>query len=143
MPGLKSGRSGGVSTFVKNSIFSQPITELFLSYNSIENSSILIISSNVNLSNLGIYRTYSDSIENFTSTMNEILNPNIIRNNIFIVIGYLNINLALNNPDVNNFLTVMQSCHLISIITKPTCFPANSGNPSFLDHIWINKITNC
>ena len=137
-----SGRSGGVSTFVKNSIFSQPIAELSFANNTIEISTVHIINSNLNVFILGIYRPHSDSIENFTSTLNEIFNHDIIRNKNFIVIGDLNINLLLNNLDVNNFLTMMQSYHLIPIITKPTCFPANSENPSLLDHIWINKITN-
>ena len=67
------------------------------------------------------------------------MNRNIIRNKNFIVIGDLNISLLQNNLDLNNFLTMMQSHHLIPIITKHTCFPANS---SLLNHIWINKITN-
>ena len=37
----------------------------------------------------------------------------------------------------------MQSYHFIPLITKPTCYPVSSDSPSLLDHIWINKITDC
>ena len=62
-----SGRSDGDSTFGKNSIFSQPKTELCLSNNTIEILVVQIMTSNLNLFILGIHRPHSDSIENFTS----------------------------------------------------------------------------
>ena len=114
IPGFKSfhtvrsvGRSGGVSTYVKNSHVSKPILELYISNQTIELSTIQVISGKINLFILGIYRPHSDSIENFTSYLNNILNHNFPRNKTCIVIGDFNINLLLNNSDVDNFSYMM------------------------------------
>ena len=133
---------GGVSVFVKNSFISQSIDELCFANQSIEISTVKVHVGSDSLFILGVYRPHSDSVQNFNDSLNEILNNSIIRNKTCIVIGDMNVNLFLQNSDVNSYLNMMRSYHFIPIVSKPTCYPANSGSPSILDHVWINKISD-
>ena len=133
---------GGVSVFVKSSFISQSIDELCFANQVIEISTVKVHVGSSSLFILGIYRPHSDSVLNFNDSLNEILNNRIIRNQTCVLIGDMNLNLFLENSNVNSYLNMMRSYHFIPIISKPTCYPVNSGSPSILDHIWINKISD-
>ena len=139
------GRSGGVSVFVKNSFISQSIDDLCFANDSIEVSTIKMHLGSSQMFIVGVYRPHSpgsDEIENFNNALRDILNNSIIRNKNTIVIGDINLNLFLENRNVEEFSNMMHSYHFIPTVTKPTCYPVNSGSPSLLDHIWINRFTN-
>ena len=62
-----------------------------------------------------------------------------------VILGDLNINLLLQNPQVELFCLELRSRAYIPYITKPTRFPPQNANinPSHLDHIWCNCFLNC
>ena len=115
-----------VSIFMKNAIASQPIIEFCSSNRTIKLSTVKLSSGNFNCIVFGIYGPLSGSIENFTSPSNDILNNNLLRNKSLVVIEEFNINLLLDIYDANKFANMMQSYHIIPIITNPICFPVNS-----------------
>ena len=94
---------------------------------------------------LSIYRPHNDSIENFVDRLSLILNNDILRGKKVVIMGDLNINLLLQNPQVELFCTEMYSQAFIPHISKPTRFPPQGANinPSLLDHIWSNCFLDC
>ena len=86
-----------------------------------------------------IYRPHSDSIENFTLELLNILNSDILHSKKVIILGDFNVNLFLENSQVDIFISEMQSLNFICTIDKPTRFSAISGQrASLLDQIWTN-----
>ena len=134
-------RSGGVSIYVKNDIPSDIILELSFSNDCIEVCTVKIKVNNCNMVLVGIYRPHSGTIEDFETSLDEILHSSLLRNKSCMVLGDLNINLLLGTISVENFIFTMQSHHFVPIITKPTRFVDNQDNPSLLDHIWLNNPT--
>ena len=135
-------RSGGVSVYLKEYINSELIKELSFVSQNIEICTIRIRLCELDLFLLSIYRPHDDSVENFISCLEGILNGNILRNKTCILIGDFNINLLNNDSITNNFIYAMQSLHYAPLVSKPTRFPTIVGhNPSLIDHIWINDIT--
>ena len=88
-----------------------------------------------------MYRPHSDTIENFTSTLDNLLSNNVFSNNSSILIGDFNINLMLDSYDVMNFVDRMRSHHYLQCITDVT-HPGiiGQGSASLIDHIWINRL---
>ena len=105
------------------------------------------IGSGVNaVSLIGIYRPHSDSVANFTASLDSILcNPELSGKRA-ILMGDLNINLLRPSLTTETFINCMRSFHFTPLITKATRFPTNCGEePSLLDHIWYNSLStfNC
>ena len=92
-----ANRSGGVSILVKNSISCQKVAQLCFANQSIEISTVKIHLGSSSIFVLGIYRPHSDSIENFTVSLSEILDNRIFRNSTCVIIGDMDINLFLQN----------------------------------------------
>ena len=142
---LRIGRSsGGVSIYVKDSFISSKIVELCISNLSIELCAVEVVIGGESWCLLGIYRPHSDSPENFTYMIEQILQNNKLRNKNCIILGDINLNLLLENSAVDEFVATMRSHHYIPTITKPTWFPPNNDErqASLLDHIWLNKPIN-
>ena len=60
------------------------------------------------------------------------------------LIGDLNINTLRDSSDILDFKYLMFPHHYVPLILKPTFFSENSAfEPSCLDHIWINKVSQC
>ena len=78
---VRSGRSGGVTILVKNSLKSCLIEEYSFVNNTIDLCTIRISNNSSHIILSGIYRPHSDSIENFTYALNNLLNFNTFRNN--------------------------------------------------------------
>ena len=134
-------RGGGVSVFARNSEMSK-IEDLSVCNSTIESCVSKITCCSKTLIIIGIYRPHSDTVENFLTALNNILNNQIVKNcEMVIISGDFNINLSdYNTTSVNNFSNCLNSMHFIPLITRPTRFPPNeqTSNPSTLDHIWIN-----
>ena len=89
----------------------------------------------------GIYRPHSGTIENFTVSLNNILNNHKVLNKPAFLLGDFNINILNNDNQTEFFINNLYSYHYLPTMTKPTRFSQNSHNPSLLDQIWINRLT--
>lgn len=139
----REGRGGGVSIFWTTNLNCVPMTDLCVITDTIESCIVGVSVGNVEYVIFGIYRPHSDSIENFTMTVEEMLKHDDIVNKKIIVAGDFNVNiLCQESPSSNLFLNTMHSMYFLPIITKPTRFPAETLNqdPSLLDHIWLNCV---
>ena len=134
-------RSGGVSVYVKSSFNSEILNTLSRCDETIEICTVKIRISGTILYLLAVYRPQQDSVDNFISSLNSILDHDQVRNKFCIITGDLNINLLREDIDTNNFLYNMYTYHFIPLVTKPTRIPyVNSHSPSLIDHFWINKL---
>ena len=92
---------------------------------------------------MGIYRPHSDSVVNFITALNGVLDSDTLRNKDCVLMGDFNVNLLLDDDITSDFICNMQSYHFCPLITHPTRFPVqNSVAPSLLDHIWVNNLTS-
>ena len=147
IPGYKSfhtfrtGRSGGVSIFVKNNFLSHKLEEISYASSDIEICSVDVVMGGASWCLLGIYRPVNGNQESFMHEIENILqNNSALRNRKILILGDININLLLQNSMVDEFSANMLSRHFIPTITKPTRFSADdSQNPSLIDHIWLNS----
>ena len=139
-------RGGGVSIFCLNEFHCEKLLSLTLCNETIESCAVRISFSKYYIIILAIYRPHSDTINNFTEILTEILqNPLITNAYMVILAGDMNINLNdLDSVHVNNYTSCLSSSFFIPAITKCTRFPSNDINasPSNLDHIWFNKLFN-
>ena len=140
---VRPGRSGGVSILVKKSLKSIKIDEHSYVNDTIELCTIKIYNNRNHIILSGIYRPHSDSINNFTNALDNLLNCNIFRNNSCVLIGDFNIDMLLNSNNVLNFVETMRTHHFlqsITDITHPGIIGRNS-NASLIDHIWMNRLS--
>ena len=140
----QGGRGGGVSVFVDDRLNSSFIDEISVSNVTIESCAVRIILNNVNFVILSIYRPHSDSINNFTDSLMELLSSSCFENCSIALIGDFNINLIDDNSNINNFMNNLQSSSFTQLINLPTRYPPNNTNysPSLLDHIWTNSFNS-
>ena len=133
---------GGISIFVNTSLDSSFISELSICNATIESCVVKVCHGNESMFIVGIYRPHTDSIENFTSMLVDILNNVILCNHNVIIVGDLNINLLLENcHHVEHFINELQCLTFVPLITKPTRFPnynIDVIHASLLDQIWSN-----
>ena len=138
-----SGRSGGVSIFIKNSYPAHMIDGLSFANSAIEICSVEIKSSSESFLLCGIYRPHGDTVDNFCSSVEGILNDSALNRKTSIFLGDFNINGLSNNLDNLNFSNLMNSHHYFPVISKPTHIPnVQSHNPTLLDQIWLNKVVS-
>ena len=136
-------RSGGVSVFVKHAILSKKIPHLSTCNYTIEVCTVEVEIDSEALILIAIYRPQSDSVDNFITSLNHILNDPYLENKKCIVLGDLNVNSCSDSIDATNLTCNMNAHHFIPLITKPTRFSTNSSHiPSLLDHIWANNVNN-
>ena len=141
-------RGGGVTIFANSSLYYiNKINELSYCNDSIETCvarvSRLDKAENEHII-LGVYRPRHDNDINFINTLQEIISNVLLRNKTIIIAGDMNIDLLkVNDPYVNQYTCMLKSLNFIQIINKATRFPngPHAFNPSSLDHIFINKIT--
>ena len=134
---------GGVSVYVGESIQATKLRHLSLCTETIE-SCVVMLRDVVDVVIFGIYRLHTDTIENFNSKLQDMLQDVAVSKKQIILTGDINIDLlSRDNYHVNNFVNSMNSIHLLPVITKPTRFaPDNTGKNSCLDHIWVNNLSN-
>lgn len=133
--------AGGISLFVSNHISARKIESLSYCNNTIEICTIDLKIGDSNIVIVGIYRPHSDTISNFNSCFSEILNNNILKNKLCIIMGDFNVCLFKDHEANLNFMNTLFSNHFSPLITKATRYsPIDNEVPSLLDHIWINKI---
>ena len=136
-----SGRSGGVSIFIKSNFNSKLISQFSFSNIDIEVCTIEVILNNKPVILIGIYRPHSGTIFNFNNVLNSILDNNTIRGKLCILLGDFNINILNDDVPVNSFIHNLQSGHFYPLVTKPTRFSNQDGiSPSLLDHVWFNSL---
>ena len=138
-----TGRSGGVSIYVRNCYDVDVLSGLCICSETIESCAVEVNIGGQNISIVGIYRPHNDTIDNFSNVMNMLLEDPILNNKKICLAGDFNVNLLNSDShDVISFVNNMQSSHCLPIITKPTRFPSgnNIGEPSLLDHMWLNNI---
>ena len=140
---IRSGRrSGGVSIYVQDFLSCTLIKDLSYVNSNIEICTISVAFKNITYYIIGIYRPQSDPISNFVSVLEPILNHPILNNKNCIILGDLNIDLLSDSNPCNIFISLMQSFRFLPCISKATRFPTSEiGNPSLLDHIWLNTLT--
>ena len=133
------GRGGGVSIFCKSSIHAESIDCVSLCSDTIEACALKVSINNETLV-VGIYRPHSDSVENFSRALNELLEDRSLYGCKVCLAGDFNINsLDEGSNSCISFVNTMQSLHYMPLITKPTRFPPDENSePTLLDHIWVN-----
>ena len=132
--------SGGISIFVSRGIECRILNSLSYSNQTIEVCTVELSFADMNVILIGIYRPYSDTIENFSSHLENFLSSSQISGKFCILMGDLNICILRDEPANNNFSNLLFSLHYSPLITKATRFPIREDeSPSALDHIWINK----
>ena len=139
----KSRRSGGVSIYVKNSFNSEFIDELSYANESIEICTVKVSTEHSKMFICGVYRPHEGTIENFTFSLETILENRIFSGADCLVGGDLNIDISCNGGSIDGFIDMMQSHHFLQTIsefTRPTINEPNRG--SLLDHLWLNNISN-
>ena len=139
---VRQGRSGGVSLFVKQSLSSEKIEQFSYANENIEICTVKISSSSSNIILCGIYRPHSGTIENFTISLESILEHNIFGNSTCIIGGDYNINMFSECEHVDRFIDMMRSHHYIQTITDITHPGSDLSASSLIDHIWINQLTS-
>ena len=135
-------RSGGVSIYVKDSINSEIIKELSYVNESIEICTVKISNENSHIFIYGVYRPHSGTIENFTHSLETILESRIMNGADCLMGGDFNIDLSSNGNSPDCFLDMMHSHHFLQTISNITRPSINNSTGSLLDHIWINNISN-
>ena len=147
IPGYKAyhsiregSRSGGVSIYIKAHIESHFHENLTFVNQTVVLCTVSIKILDFSLIILGIYRPHSDTIENFTLHLDQILNSPILRGKATMLTGDFNINILSDDSSTHHFSQSLYSQHFLPLINKPTRFdPANTFSPTLLDHIWYNK----
>ena len=137
-------RGGGVSILCLNQYRVEKISELCMCNEFIESCVVKISVGSGYFFVVGVYRPPNNNTDHFMSTLETILQSEILRNKDTVLAGDLNINLTdVFSSSVTNFVNYLNSLHFIPLINKPTRFPPNGGTaaPTTLDHIWINKVT--
>ena len=136
-------RSGGISVFVREHYRTSKLANLDFCSETIECNAVIVKVRNIELVIIGIYRPHSGSVEDFSSSLEEILNsPDIPRNSNIIITGDINIDLLNENlAGFDVFSSLMSTMHFLPLIDKPTRFsngiPNSTGTA--LDHIWTNS----
>ena len=133
-------RSNNQPVYVKSTIESSSIPELSFVNEDIEICTVKTSLDNTSYYFLGIYRPHSGTTENFIENLNFLLTSNLLRNKTCVILGDLNLNLLLENPEIDSFSRAMFSYHFLPLVSKPTRFPSISNQlPSLLDQIWVNN----
>ena len=136
-----SGRSGGVSVFVKKQISSEFIPELSFARQSIEVCSVKISTNSESFIIMGIYRPHAGTTEDFLTELDLILNSRRLQGSTNLLLGDFNINFLSDCRQTELFINKMRSYHYSQLLSKPTRIPnIDSHVPTLLDHIWVNKL---
>ena len=141
---VRESNGGGCSLFFRSNLKVEKIDRLSPCNDDIEVCCAFMKTSNKKLIIVCIYRPPLGSIENFLNQLDTILSDEFLSNNIVIVSGDININLAnIESEMVCNYTAVLNSYQFLPTITLPTRFPPNdaNSNPSILDHIFLNYPT--
>ena len=96
---IRHGRSGGVSIFVKGMLSSSLIDEFSFANTSIEICTIKITNSNQHVYLSGVYRPFSDNIDNFNSAIENIISNNMFASSPSVFAGDFNINTMCEGGD--------------------------------------------
>ena len=89
-----------------------------------------------------MYRPHSGAIENFTLSLETILENQTIIGADCMVGGDFNIDISSQEGGPDCFLDMMHSHHLFQTIAGITRPSINNSTGSLLDHICINNISN-
>ena len=114
---VRTGRSGGVSIFVKNQLSSSKIDAHSYTNEIIEICTVKISHNEKHIFLCGIYRPHSGSIDNFTIALEHVLNSNILANSQCIFASDFNANLRSSDNDVDRLVHMMHSHHYLQTIT--------------------------
>ena len=147
-PSLRGGPGGGVSIFSDNILYKMnKIEELSVCNDTIETCVAEILCIDDPTQNhiiVAVYRPHSDSIENFTVQLNQILTHRDLFNKNVIIAGDMNADISVpNSVAINDYLNTLSSLHFIPVITKPTRYVFSNSymTSTTLDHIFINKLS--
>ena len=137
----RDGRSGGVSTYVKEQYDAACVDELSYANSTIEVCTVDVKVGNFSCTVIAIYRPHSDTIPNFCDHLSVFLNHPHFRNKLCVLLGDLNICLLKNEVSNNEYSNILYAHHFVPLINKPSRYSKIEGvSPTLLDHIFINKI---
>ena len=136
-----SGRSGGISIYVKSYIKSKNLPNLSFANIDIEVCTVELDFVGTTVFVIGIYRPHSGTINGFIDSLNFILNS-INLSKTCLILGDINVDILKDVPQSIRLMNFLQSYHFIPSITKPTRFSSNNTEvPSLLDQIWTNNLS--
>ena len=133
---------GGISIFVKDSLMSE---SLGLCHNSniLECLAVKVYCNNIQkwVNVMGVYRPPSTPVKIFNENFNQILESSKVTQTDCIIAGDFNICLMneMSLADSSEFQDMMQSNHLLPIITCPT--RVTDKGASLIDHVWTNILS--
>jgi len=141
-----SCRGGGVSIYCDKVFISEKVSELSFVDENIEVCVVKLESNGRIVYIVAIYRPHSGTVAEFITVLSAVLNSDVFRGKMVILLGDFNINLIdynIGNENVNSFAHSLFSLNFVPIITKPTRFPTGDqrGTATLLDQIWINRFS--
>jgi exonuclease III len=139
-------RGGGVSVSVDQRLSSVKLIDLCISSNTIETCVVRVVCNSEEIVIFALYRPHSDSVDNFSSLLVQLLSDRRLCNKKVVVLGDFNVNLLTENSEpVENFISSLQSLSFLPLITQATRFPPSQSPilPSLIDHIWVNTLHQC
>ena len=107
------GRGGGASIYINNNLNSTTINTLNYCNQTIEICSVKLNLGNTCTNIVGIYRPHSNTVENFTNEITQILSNNSLNSNNTIIAGDFNINLLSDLTPTHSFINTMRSFHYL------------------------------
>lgn len=137
---VRNHRGGGVSVFYKRNLQVDHLSVFFNNNSTVESIAIKVLINEMELYVVGIYRPFTDSVENFVAFLNTILCNPLLKHKNLVLCGDFNINLTRHDSnETQMFVNNMQTHYFLPVITEPTRFSSTQlTEPSLLDHIWIN-----
>ena len=142
---VRDSNGGGCSFFYRSNFKATKIDSLSPCNDDIEVCCVSMKISNHKFIIVGIYRPPQGSIQNFFSHLDNILSDELLSNNIVVVSGDININIAnIESQIVCDYTALLNSYQFLPTITLPTRFPPNAAtsNPTILDHIFFQLSDN-
>ena len=128
--------SGGISVFCGDNLSATINKNLSICTADSEICVVDLVYQKLNFTIIAVYRPNQGCKQNFLLELNNVLSNINIESRVVNVVGDFNLNLNdIENANIIEFVSLLQSKCLISLIDKPTRFPTGSlsSNPSTLD----------
>ena len=139
----KYKRGGGICVFIKNNFIFKQRKDLSISDEDNETLSVEIVNKNTkNIIVNTCYRPPNSKIRSLKSHVTNIFNQLHKQNKKMFFVGDFNINSLdySTNTKVKNFIDLMFSKGMLSVINKPT--RVSKGSATCIDHIYTNSFVN-
>ena len=138
-PSHKSGRGGGISVYIHDSLKFKSRRELDINKKNVESLSIELISKNSNNTVLStIYRAPEGDFKAFNTFLKDVYSISLKSNKLFYVTGDFNLNVLdySKNEKVMKFVNLTFEYGFVPVINKPTRVTKTTATA--IDHIITN-----